>query len=486
MTVEPIGLLALVLGVLSIMLGPTFAVYVSMIFMLFGSSAALLLPAIGGSSIQPAHLQLGFLVICFVSRSDILRAAVRGVAFPRAGFWLLLTVVYGICSAYFMPRLFAGLTYVFAARAETNTGYILVPLGPTGGNVTQTIYFTADFICFLAFYAYAGTKEGKIVIGSVALICAVLNLVFALADLVTYWSNTAELLGFIRNSNYRMLDDTEVAGFKRIVGSYSEAGVFATMTLGSFAFTGRLWLCGIYPRLTFTISILSILAVIFATSTTGYFGLFALLVIMYLGSLVRTLMGPVTIQTISFVAIFPILVAVLLISVALNDQLWLYIQDLMNTMIFNKFSTDSGVERSAWTRQALITFYDTFGLGAGIGSLRASSFVVAVLASMGVVGAITYGAFLFCLFFGGRNQRQEADVFEDAFQQAAKSTCLALLLCASVAGAFVDLSLIFFSYAGLACAESVSSPLPSIAVGRRPRGLQSFPPSNPLGPQTAR
>jgi hypothetical protein len=464
MTVELVGLIALALGVSSILLGPKFAVYVLMIFTLFGSSAALLLPAMGGGNIAPAHLQLGFLVLCIASRDDILRAAFRGLAFPRAGFWLFLTVIYGIGSAFFMPRLFAGLSYVFAARAESNTGYTLIPLGPSTGNITQTIYFTADFVCFLALYAYAGTKDGKTVMASVAIICAVLNLVFALIDLMTYWTNTTELLGFIRNSTYRMLNDTEVAGFKRIVGSFSEAAVFASNTLGLLAFTGRLWLCGIYPRLTFTLTVLSIFALIFATSTTGYFGIFMFLAIVYVDSFIRTLMGPVTIQMISFVTIFPVVMLILVVAVALNDQLWLYIQDLMNTMIFNKFSTDSGVERSAWNRQALLTFYDTSGLGAGIGSLRASSFIVAVLASVGVVGAVTYGAFIFCVFFGGRKQRREADAFENAVQQAAKSTCLALLLCASVAGAFVDLGLTFFVYAGLACAEPVFSTLRSIQL----------------------
>jgi hypothetical protein len=466
MTVEIVGMIAMAFGISSFLLGSSFAIYVFMISTLFGASAALILTAMGGSPISPSHLLLGFLVANLIARSDVWERAARGLAFPHAGFWLCLTAVYGVVSAFFLPRVFAGLTYVFAARVESGAGYTLIPLGPSTGNITQTIYFTADFICFMACYAYASTHNGKKVMTSVVLTWATLNLVFALVDLVTYWTNTTEVLSFIRNSTYRMLNDTEVAGFKRIVGSFSEAAVFATTTLGLFAFTGRLWLCGIYPRFTFTLAALSLCALIFSTSTTGYVGLSALLAIAYLECLIRTLTGRATIQTVVFVGVLPLVISISVIALALNDAYWLYIKDLLNTMVLNKMSTDSGVERTAWNKQALMSFFDTSGFGAGIGSLRASSFLIAVPASIGVIGAVTYGAFLFCVLFGRRERCRESDPFEDAGQQAARAACLACLLSASVAGAFVDLGLIFFIYAGLACGAPRS--LQPWAYHRRP------------------
>jgi hypothetical protein len=465
MTVEIVGMIAMAFGISSFLLGSSFAIYVFMISTLFGASAAFILTAMGGSPISPSHLLLGFLVANLIARSDVWERAARGLAFPHAGFWLCLTAVYGVVSAFFLPRVFAGLTYVFAARVESGAGYTLIPLGPSTGNITQTIYFTADFICFMACYAYASTHNGKKVMTSVVLTWATLNLVFALVDLMTYWTNTTEVLSFIRNSTYRMLNDTEVAGFKRIVGSFSEAAVFATTTLGLFAFTGRLWLCGIYPRFTFTLAALSLCALIFSTSTTGYVGLSALLAIAYLECLIRTLTGRASIQTVVFVGVLPLVISISVIALALNDAYWLYIKDLLNTMVLNKMSTDSGVERTAWNKQALMSFFDTSGFGAGIGSLRASSFLIAVPASIGVIGAVTYGAFLFCVLFG-RERCRESDPFEDAGQQAARAACLACLLSASVAGAFVDLGLIFFIYAGLACGAPRS--LQPWAYHRRP------------------
>jgi hypothetical protein len=450
MTVEIVGMIALAFGISSLMFGSSFAISVFMISTLFGASAAFIITAMG-SPISPSHLLLGFLVINLAARKDIWRVAARGLAFPHVGFWLCFTAVYGAVSAFFLPRVFAGLTYVFAARVEAGAGYTLIPLGPSTGNITQTIYFIADFVCFMACYAYASTHDGKRVMTSVVLIWAALNLVFALLDLITYWTNTAEVLSFIRNSTYRLMNDTEVAGFKRIVGSFSEAAVFATTTLGLVAFTGRLWLCGIYPRVTFTLAAFSLCALIFSTSTTAYVGLAALLAIAYLQCVFRMSMGRVTIQTVVFVWALPLVISISVIALALNDAYWLYITDLLNTMVLNKMSTDSGVERTAWNKQALMSFFDTSGFGAGIGSLRASSFLIAVPASIGVIGAFTYGAFLFCVMFGRREGFRESDPFEDAGQQAARAACLACLLSASVAGAFVDLGLIFFIYAGFSC-----------------------------------
>jgi hypothetical protein len=450
MDIEFVGLITLTLGVLCFLLGSGFAVYVFVISTLFGASAAIVLSALSNANVQPPHLLLGFLVAHLVTRNDFWRNAGGCMKFPRAGFWLLLTLIYGIVSAVLMPRLFAGSTYVYAIR-ESNAGY-LIPLGPSSGNVTQTVYFIGDFICFVAFSALASTT-GFRTIAYAALACAALNLVFALLDLMTFWANSADLLTFLRNSTYRMHNDTEIAGLKRIVGSFSEASSFAAFTLGLFIFTGKLWLSGIFPRLTFALAASSLCALLFATSTTGYVGLLVTVVLLYLSRLGRMLTGPVNVQTLGFICAFPLLISMLVIVIALNDAKWSYIHDLLENLIFNKLSSDSGVERTQWNRQALTNFVERFGVGVGIGSLRASSFPIAVLASIGVIGGLTYSAFLAFLLVGRRERGEDMDSFAIAVQSAARWACLAWLVAASVAGAFIDLGLLFYVFAALACAE---------------------------------
>jgi hypothetical protein len=454
MTIEFIGLITLTFGILCFVLGAAFAVYVFVISTLFGAAAAVLL-TVFAANIQPAHLLLGVLVACLMTRSDSWQYVFDCLKFPRAGFWLLLTVLYGIMSAVLLPRLFAGLTYVYTIRVEARAGNLL-PLGPSSGNVTQTVYFIADFVCFVVISAYASTNDRIRTIAYAALTCAALNLVFALLDLITFWTNSVDMLAFVRNASYRMLNESEVAGLKRIVGSFSEASSFASFTLGFFAFTGRLWLLGVFPRLTFALTAGSLGALAFATSSTGYVGLSIIAAMLYLDRLGLLLVGPVNAQTLGFICALPLLISIFAILLALNDAQWIYVHDLLDNLIFEKLSSDSGVERTQWNRQGLTNLLETFGFGAGIGSLRASSFPIAVLASIGIIGGITYSAFLLSvLLFSRREHGPDANLQMKAFQSAARWACLACLIAASVAVPFIDLGLIFFVFAALACAKPV-------------------------------
>ena len=140
-----------------------------------------------GRSISPAHLLLGFLIVRLFSDSEIRLQASDALAFGKPGFWLMTTVGLSILTALFMPRIFEGQTFVFAVRATYGGAELLQP---ATSNITQSIYFTADATCFLAFAAFAGTRGGVRTLLNVGLFCATLNLVFAFLDLLTYFTNT--------------------------------------------------------------------------------------------------------------------------------------------------------------------------------------------------------------------------------------------------------------------------------------------------------
>jgi hypothetical protein len=122
------------------------------------------------------------------------------------------------------------------------------------------------------------------------------------------------------------------------------------------------------------------------------------------------------------------------------------------------------VERTAWTRQALTNFAETKGLGAGVGSLKASSFPAVVLGSIGVFGAMTYTAFFANLFFS-RKDRWSSPLA--TLQSAARWACFSELAAAVLAGGFVDLGLLFFTFAGLACGRMRTRP--TSVLGTSPR-----------------
>ncbi|MBY0383506.1 MAG: hypothetical protein K2W78_16560 [Xanthobacteraceae bacterium] len=446
MTVEIIGFITLVVGIAGLFLQPSFIVYVFMASTLLGAAAAFILEAVGGTNISPSHLLLGFLSLTLLSQPDIRRNALTSIQSGGASFWLLVTLIYSLLSAYFLPRFFEGQTFVFAVRAQ-NSGSVL--LAPSMSNITQSIYFIGNFVCFILLSAYANSAAGRRVLLNAALACAILNLGFAALDLITYWTGTTDLLSFIRNANYTLLSDTEVAGFKRIVGSFTEASSFGYCTLGYFAFTSQLWFNGVRPRLTFVVMMLSLISLVFSTSTTAYVGLGIYLIVVYGATAFRFATKSATPRMVLFLIAGPIVAAFAVLLIQFSDTYSAYIGGLLDTMVFNKLSTDSGVERSMWNQQALQSFVDTFGFGVGNGSVRASSFVVACLASLGFIGTIMYGMFLYYVMIGSPTPATAAPL-DRALREAAKSTCLAWLIGTTVSGALLDLGIPFFAYAALA------------------------------------
>lgn len=459
MEIETIGLVVLGLSFLGWSFGPSLSIPVFFASTLLGSAAAIILTGLGGATVQPAYVLLGFLVAAAFANRDLAGAAAYAVSFPRAGFWLLLTGAYAVASAAIFPRLFAGSTYVFAiARTEIGPGIISMPLAPTSGNITQAIYFLGDIACFLTFYAYACRPAGLKTIVYAAIAAAALDLAFAVIDLAGDWTGAGDLLGFLRNGSYRMLYDARILGLKRIVGSFPEASTFAYFTIGFFAFCTKLWLGGIKPTLTGPLAVLLLIALALATSSTGYVGTAGFLAALFVTGLGSILAGPVTARTVMSVTIAPLLLAAFVIGARLDDRAWQTLSSMVEETILDKMASQSGVERAKWNEQALVNYSDTHWMGAGVGSVRASSFPLAVLGNIGAIGAVTYGSFLVAVLF--RRKNRWAEPFPATCQSGARWACLTQLIGASVAGSFIDLGLPFFVFAGLACAAPNPASLP--------------------------
>lgn len=452
LTIEPIGVFTILVSFGCFLFGPSVSMAVFMSFTLLGAAAAAFLTALGGANIQPAHLLLVFILMDLLLRPGLQHEALGALRFPRAGFWLLLTVGYGAAVTIIMPRLFAGAVYVFSpARSDSGAVSIVsVPLAPSGANITQTLYFISDALCFVVFYSYAQRRSAVEDVVRAVIVCAAINLFFVVVDLATYYTGTADILSFMRNSTYRMLDDSEMAGLKRIVGSFTEASSFAYTTLALLAFTLRLWSEGIAPRRTGPLALLSALAVLFATSSAGYVGLAALLGLQVLSGIRRLLRGRAAPNTVILLGLAPICLAVIVACVFLVPQFRIGVAELLDATIFNKMSSDSGIERGAWNRQAFVVTQGTMWLGAGIGSLRASSWLIAIPANIGAIGTAGYACFLLAVLFGShRNDTPSAR----SVRAAARDACFVQLVCATVAGAFIDLGLSFFLFAAVASAR---------------------------------
>lgn len=470
MQVEIIGVLAFILGIISLKRGPSFSVYMVFLSTILGASAAAILTFMGGATLQPALLLLMFVLLRLLSNPYRLAGGLSGLSFPSPGFWLLLTVLYSIAGSVLLPRLFAGATNVYAiARVNDGARIALVPLAPSSGNITQNLYFTADLFAYIAFYACSKElgRRGLEVLCKAAIVYAFANAAFGVLDVATYLTGTTELLSFMRNAGYTMLVEVELAGFKRVVGSFTEASSYGATSVFILAFTGKLWLEGVFTRRAGIAAGLSLAATIASTSTTAYAGLAVVLFIEYLSCLFQIVILRQYTKTAGLFVLFgPIVFIFVIMAAALNESVWSAIQNIFQLAFTEKMSSDSGIERSAWNYQAIQNFFETNGLGVGVGSTRASSWPMAVLASLGVIASATYFIFVASVIFRPLCE----DLELKSCQKAARSGCISQLILLSIGSPFVDLGLFFFMCAGLSMA---ASDVERLSVRHRPTLYES-------------
>lgn len=443
---EPIGVITIMAGIFALSRGPKLLIPTAFFSSLLGASAALILAGLGGANVQPAYIILLFILAHILLDQRYKTALYRAIYFPRSGFWLIIVVIYGAMTTFFVPRLLEGATNVFAiARSDAGSAIVLVPLATSSGNLSQLMYFASDLLCFSLFYSLATNEDNHATILKAVYFTAVANFLFGLLDVATYVTSSTELLAFIRNANYTMLTEVELAGFKRMVGSFTEASAFATATLCLFAFTFRSWLNEFKPGINGTISCMSFIAIICSTSTTGYAGFVVYILLEYGLAIYRAMNGRASRNMVRFIFVGPIVLAVVICATAINPTLSTTVQGVIDIIFVEKSQSDSGIERGAWNTQAYKNFIETYGFGAGIGSNRASSFLIAVPASIGVIGTIFYFIFLYSVV----NARNGSKQLGREIQHAAKGACFAQLIAAAISFPFIDLGLQFFMFAGV-------------------------------------
>jgi hypothetical protein len=448
MSIEPIGIVAILSGLLCLFLGNGATVVMLAVTAVLGSAAAMF---IGSANIQPGHVLLGFLVLGVITRERAAGAFVHALRLGEPGFWFALLVVYGVMSAYFAPRLLTGVTQIVplgtTVFGDTRS---TVPLVPVSSNFTQSVYMIGNLICFAMTVAVASTYRGFQAVLAGLLAYSVANTVFALLDIGTYSTGSQGILAFMRNAQYTLHTDDQIAGVKRIVGSFTEASSFARSTLGVFAFTGTLWLCGRRPYISGPIAAISLVLVVMSTSSTGLVGAPVMVLILFATALAvsgRKSTSRTATVAIVFVPLVSLAVALL---VAIDPDMSKLIYNYIDIVALGKSTSDSGIERNSWNMAAIQNVFDSLGVGVGLGTARTSSFLLALLANVGVPGTIFYLAFAFGALIKKRGV--QGSFMADA-RLAARNGCLGLLVGDMLVSPVIDQGLFFCMLAAMASAQ---------------------------------
>lgn len=301
-------------------------------------------------------------------------------------------IVIAMIVTYSAPYLFRGAPVMGLNSAR------LTPLGFGSGNVTQPLYLTMSFLLCVALYMLLLVPTGPAMLAKALLTGASMAVVSGLMDMVTAGTT---LLAPLRTASYAILEGAEVVNTRRVIGFNTEASSFGALSL-SFAsilifVSPASWLSSRARWLQRGLIAALLTMTILSTSSSAYLGLIVL-VLFYLFRLALLLVTPRTggDRSQSALSLLALVMAVLLGAayvVARPAVLDGPIAVVNNTLL-EKSSSDSADERSSWNRVSLRGFSATGGYGVGVGSTRSSSWLVAVLSSTGVLGALLLSAFL--------------------------------------------------------------------------------------------
>ncbi|WP_179379312.1 hypothetical protein [Jannaschia marina] len=463
----------LVLLALCVIGGPRRLLILLSAMLPFGMFAALSLPAVGGLSILAVNLTAavlaGFGALALIG--NLMRG--RSITVEPAAIALLLFTAYAIFSATVLVRLFAGEMMVFPlSRNETGVRVSVlfswgkVWLGPTSSNISQTFYVALACGFFIA-ACRALAAQGAAFGGRCMAVAASVNIALGSLDL----AGLDDLLSYVRTANYTLANSASVNGLARIIGGYSEAASFGTASAVFYAYFASAATNG--GRRTDTLLAAgSALCTVLALSSTGLIALAVTTLLLAIRGVAR-LPSRVTAETVLRLVAGLLTMALTTAAVLLLTDAPDIIMAVLDDLIFEKSSSSSGQERMAWSLGGLAALRDTWGLGAGTGSIRSNGLVFVLLGSVGLPGTALFAAFLWLAFAGRAAPGQEAHLSNARL--AAVAVLVSMLLAATVPDPGVPLILL----AAIAVTARRARPEPAlrspVLILRRPIFTRSNP-----------
>lgn len=410
--------------------------------MAFGSTSLVTLTALGGSSPLIYTFFAGLLVAAVALRKRFLRELSQVIGTIRPLWILFFLMVYAVVGAWLFPRLFVGQATVFV-QPKSRFGVVEAPLAPVSGNISQTGYFilgglTAIALCIvlLNIHRLADIRRGLL------LWCG-LHTGMGVIDLFDKLSGVGDLLLPIRTATYAMLTDTNEAGFARIAGAFSEASAFAGVSLGCLCFAYTYWR-RTGSRYAAGLSLTLLVLLLLSTSSTAYVGL-AVLSVPVLISLVRSIAGRRLRQgELAVMAIGGLALIAIMGATVYDQRVTEPFQQLIDTAVLNKHKSTSGQERSYWNAKSIEALGDTVGLGVGFGSSRASSWPIAVLSQLGLVGAVLMAALLAVVVRGLGPLKRWVDDDVETVAASVRASALGSLIGGSLTSGTADPGIFFF------------------------------------------
>lgn len=426
-------------------LGLVFALLASLAFQ---GTAFAALPALGGSSPLIYTLFAIAMIIGLILRRDVKLTVRTLLMIHPIGWVLVLLTIYVLAGAYIMPRLFMGDTTVFVpARGASGTGgIVLMRLMPSNVNLTQGAYFVLSILMYFTVLETALQTHGLKKLGPALIGWVIIIISTGYVDLIGKLAGFGDILAPIRTANYSMLtgDEHAIAGIPRINGAFPEASAFAGSLVPALMFSVAYWRVQRGIGLLILAGLLFVLLIL-STSTTAYVTTFICAVWFWVAATLAFLMGRVRKVDGLLIAITVIAIVTLFGAYLYNDRMFEPFFSMIDATVFNKLSSSSAIERGMWNAQAFQAFLDSYCFGVGVGSTRTSSWGLAVLSNLGVVGTLGICATLLVIIRGlGGIDISGADTSILAIVRGCRAAAIAVIVGGLLAAPSPDPGVFYF------------------------------------------
>lgn len=490
MEVTPFGLVIGVVGlVLLLRAKVTAMLWMTMICALFGGSAAILMPALGGASVPPAQFALVFLIIrILLPGSGLYAAAGDGL---RANVLLAAFTAYGIATAMIASRLFAGTMQVVALRYTVVSNlFATTALTFSPQNITTSVYMLGTFLTGFGAFVAMRERVSALRFVNVAVIVCWVHIFFGVSAAMLKGTPYDDFISFMRNAHYAQ-NDQSFEGYVRINGVWPEPSSYAAFGFDWFVILFECWFRNVLPRRTGPAAAAMALVLFFSTSTTAYAALAVYAAILVLRILVLPQSLPVSKGMGIAGAILAIIIAVAATAILFPDFASLFWRLLLR-MTIAKQDSESGLQRAFWSKTGLNAFVSSWGIGVGPGSFRSSTIVTAMLGSVGVIGTGLFVLYTLTVikplristYFG---QPERAGITLDPpalVGVAAAWGAIGVLIQAALTAPTCDPGTDFGLFAGAALALRVTGHIVRPAT-RIPSALDDYAQFDPVPPQAS-
>ena len=377
-----------ILWMISTVMSSSFKVKLLIVAIPFGAAAIVNLPALGGASIIGAAfiaaMLIGERILLFVISAKLVVRYKKTITNHIFNFMIAYFVV---CTLVF-PIVFDSDVLVFSLdRSKAGISIddriisTVVPLQFGISNVVQLCYFLLSMFLF----KYLTTTKQYFtpqILHSGLVLAGTINIILCTVDLL----ELDGLLVHLRTANYAILDFHQINGLPRIIGGFPEASTF-----GSFSVVMAAYFCiycrRCYGRIEYSLFLLNFIFAVMSFSSTAYLGLFVLLLLnAYQGSRQTFITGT---RAEKIVGLLKCIIYFLCIPPMMYLALKVpQIADLLDKLILNKSESNSALERGMWATYGFRAFVESYGLGVGVGSLRANGWFSVYLGSVGLIGTL--------------------------------------------------------------------------------------------------